>query len=469
MDNQAQLQWDSCLKIIKANLSESSYHTWFSAIRFHDFNSGTLTVRTPSPMIHEFIEVHFRKELRSAIQQVYGSNVKLVFKVVVDDANGFTTDLPMERRSDKVEDLSIIRGNKTPDLLQAQEGKVPQNLNSNLNPNYTFENFMEGACNKLTRSIGQSFADNPTQVTFNPFFIFGASGVGKTHLANAIGTRVKELYPQKRVLYVSAHLFQVQYTDSVRNNKTNDFINFYQTIDILIIDDIQEIAGKSKTLQAFFHIFNHLHQNGRQLIMTCDRPPAQLEGMEERLLTRFKWGMIAELDKPDNKLRKNILLDKMKENGVSMPNNVINYIAANVTDSIRDLEGVITSLQAYSIVYNSEIDLSLAERVVSRSVNMEKKPLTVEGILDKVCEHFHVTTKDIFSTCRKRDIVNVRQISMYLTQKHTKMPYAQIGLLIGKRDHSTVMHSCRMVEKRISIDNDFRQKLEEIESGLNKA
>ena len=468
MNNQNQLQWLRCLENIKANISERAYNTWFSAIHFYRFEDKTLTVRTPSPIIHEFIEEHYRKELRAALLRVYGEGIKLVFKVLVDQSNDLTTDLEMDKRSDKIEVHSAVNVNKTPDAIQTHEGKSPQSLSSNLNPNYTFENFIESSCNRLTRSIGQSFADNPNQVTFNPFFIFGASGVGKTHLANAIGVRVKELYPQKRVLYVSAHLFQVQYTDSIRNNRSNDFINFYQTIDILIIDDIQEIAGKTKTLQAFFHIFNHLHQNRRQLIMTCDRPPSMLEGMEERLLTRFKWGMIAELDKPDNKLRKNILLDKIKSDGLVIPSNVINYIAANVIDSIRDLEGVVTSLQAYSIVYDCDIDLTLAERVVGRSVNMEKKPITVDSILEKVCQHYSVDSKDVFSACRKREITVARQVSMYLTQKHTKLPYARIGQLIGKRDHSTVMHSCRQVEKRISVDKDFRQELEDIENILSK-
>jgi chromosomal replication initiator protein len=340
---------------------------------------------------------------------------------------------------------------------------APQDLDPHLNPNYNFENFILGSSNEFSRTVGETVAKNPAK-TFNPLFLYGPSGVGKTHLTNAIGTRIKELYPEKRVLYLSAHLFQVQYTDAVRTNHTNDFFNFYQTIDVLIIDDIQEFAGMTKTQQTFFHIFNHLHQNGKQLILTSDRAPVMLQGMEERMLTRFKWGLVTELEKPDTELRKNILRNKIHREGLGIPENVIEYIAENVNESVRELEGIITSLLAQSILFKREIDIDLAQRIIKKSVRInENKPVTIDTIIEKVCEHFKFEQSVLHSKSRKREVVQARQVAMYLAKKHTENSASKIGHLIGNRDHATVLHACKNIKDQMAVDKEFSAEIAEIE------
>lgn len=295
--------WNRCLDVIKDNVPETTYNTWFAPIVPLKYEDKTLILQIPSQFFYEILEERFVDLIRKTLYKVIGEGTKLMYNVMVDKTSipNQTVNLEASNRSTAVTPKSIIGGNKAPSFLQAP---AVQDLDPHLNPNYNFENFIEGYSNKLSRSVAEAVAQKPGGTAFNPLFLYGASGVGKTHLANAIGTKIKEIYPEKRVLYVSAHLFQVQYTDSVRNNTTNDFINFYQTIDVLIIDDIQEFAGVTKTQNNFFHIFNHLHQNGKQLILTSDRAPVLLQGIEERLLTRFKWGMVAELEKPTVELRK---------------------------------------------------------------------------------------------------------------------------------------------------------------------
>lgn len=458
--------WERCLKIIGDNLSESSFNTFFKSIIPVEYNGKTLTLGVPSHFVCEYLEEHYLDLLRSTLYRVYGEGTQLVYKILVDKANNQTVEQEASNRSTAVQPREIRKGNTAPNILQAP---AVQDLDPRLIPNYNFENFIEGISNKLSRTAGEAVAQNPAKTSFNPLFIYGPSGVGKTHLINAIGTRIKELYTDKRVLYVSAHLFQVQYTDSVRNNTVNDFINFYQSIDVLIIDDIQEFATLTKTQNTFFHIFNHLHQTGKQLILTSDRPPVMLQGMEERLLTRFKWGLIAEMEKPNVELRKQILWSKVYRDGLKFPEKVIDYIAENVHESVRDLEGIIISLMAHSTIYNREVDIDLAERVIKKAVRMvENKPLSVEDILDKVCDHYQVDISAVFTKTRKREIVQVRQIAMYLAKKHTEASSAKIGQLIGKRDHATVLHACKMVEGQLQVDKGFRNQVEEIEVALHK-
>ena len=336
-------------------------------------------------------------------------------------------------------------------------------MNPQLDPKKTFDNYIEGNSNKLPRTVGLSIAEHPGKSTFNPFFIYGPSGCGKTHLINAIGVQCKRMYPQKRVLYVSARLFQVQFTDSVRQNTTNDFINFYQTIDVLIVDDIQEWVNSPKTLDTFFHIFDHLFRLGKQIILASDRPPVDLVGVKDRLLTRFSCGLIAELEKPNVQLCVDILNSKCRRDGLKIPMEVIQFVAQTANGSVRDLEGVLNSLMAYSIVYNSNIDMHLAERVIKRAVKVDNHPLTIDDILEKVCQHFGVSQQHVISKSRKRDYVQVRQVSMYLAQKYTKMPASRIGQLIGGRDHSTVIHSCSTIEQRLKVDKAFVEELNSIE------
>lgn len=459
--------WNKCLNIIKDNVPESTFKTWFLPIVPLKYEDSTLVIQVPSQFFCEFLEDKFLDLLRHTIHKVIGESTKLTYNIMVDRTSvpNKTMNVEASNRSIAVPSQSSIRenGNKAPNILQAP---APQDLDPHLNPNYNFENFIEGTSNKLARSVADAIAKDPAHTSFNPFFLYGDSGVGKTHLVNAIGVRVRELHPEKRVLYVSAHLFQVQYTDSVRNNTTNDFINFYDTIDVLIVDDIQEIAGLTRTLNTFFHIFNHLHQCGKQLILTSDRAPVSLQGMEERLLTRFKWGMVAELKKPDVELRRDILCNKIHRDGLQFPAEVINYLAENVSDSIRDLEGVVIALMARSTVFNKEIDLDLARQVVGSVAQSEQKVLSIDDIMETVCQHFGLELADIHSKTRKREVVQARQIAMYLAKEHTDFSAAKIGRLIGGKDHATVLHACKMVTGQNQVDKSFHSELETIESAL---
>ena len=397
IENNLKEMWNNCLQVIKDNVPPKSFDTWFAPIEPIKYENNTLFIQVPTHFFYEMLDGPFLNIMRLALEKGIGKDTQLQYKVMVVKEAESTIEVKGSGRSTNVPVRPIQDGNKTPNPMKAI---APQDLDSHLIPNYTFSNFIKGTSNELSRTVGETVAKDPAK-TFNPLFLHGPSGVGKTHLTNAIGTRIKELYPEKRVLYISAHLFQVQYTDSVRTNQFNNFIKFYQGIDVLIIDDIQELAGATKTQQTFFHIFNHLHQNGKQLILTSDRAPVMLQGMEDRMLTRFKWGLVVELEKPDLELRKNILLNKMAYDGLNIPENVVNYIAENVSDSVRELEGIVTSLLAHSIILKREIDMDLAERIVRKSVNCsESKPVTIETIISKVCEHYNIDESAIHTQTR---------------------------------------------------------------------
>lgn len=459
--------WRRCLAVIRDNVPETTFKTWFEPIKALKYEGKALTIGVPSPFFYEFLEENFLDLLRAALYKEIGEGTELMYSVLTDMTNHITVDMEASKRSPVLSaQTAIRRGNETPNVMQAP---APQDLDPHLNPNYNFENFIKGSSNEFSRTVGEAVAKDPAK-TFNPLFLYGPSGVGKTHLVNAIGTRIKESYPEKRVLYVSAHLFQVQYTDSVRTNHFNDFIGFYQTIDVLIIDDIQELAGVTKTQNTFFHIFNHLHQNGKQLILTSDRAPVMLQGMEERLLTRFKWGLVAELERPDKELRKNILCNKIRRDGLAIPEAVIDFIAENVNESVRELEGVINSLLAQSILFKREIDLSLAERIVRKAVKVNEmnKPVTIEEIIRKVCDHYDMEESAIYAKTRKREVVQVRQVAMYLAKKYTETSSSKIGQLIGNKDHATVLHACKMVRDQIEVDKAFKADVEELEASLRR-
>lgn len=466
IENDHVVLWGRCLNLIRDNVPETTFKTWFEPIVPLKYEDKALTIGVPSPFFYEFLEEKFVDLLRAALYKEIGEGTQLMYCILTDKTNHITVNMEGSKRSSALPTQTVIRdGNKAPNPMQAP---APQDLDPHLNPNYNFENFIKGNSNEFSRTVGETVAKNPAK-TFNPLFLYGPSGVGKTHLTNAIGTRIKELYPEKRVLYVSAHLFQVQYTDSVRTNHFNDFISFYQTIDVLIIDDIQEFAGVTKTQNTFFHIFNHLHQNGKQLILTSDRAPVMLQGMEERLLTRFKWGLVAELEKPDVELRKNILRNKIRRDGLNIPETVINYIAENVNESVRELEGIINSLLAQSIIFKRDVDLDLAERIVRKAVRCcESKPVTVEDIIQKVCSHYEIEDSAIHTKTRKREVVQVRQVAMYLAKKHTDSSSSKIGQLIGNKDHATVLHACKIVKDQVEVDKAFKANIEEIEASLKR-
>ena len=462
MQQSHKVLWDNCLRLIRQNVAEQTYRTWFEPIVFESYNDAekTLLVQVPSPYIYEYLEQNYVRLMGWALAKSFNANVKLTYRLVTDKEHRLTQDVESDPGADIEGPQPSVRVNKAPTTLDAV---VPQDLNPQLDPKKNFDNFIEGDSNKLPRTVGLSIADHPGRSTFNPFFIFGPSGCGKTHLINAIGVQCKKTYPKKRVLYVSARLFQVQYTDAVRQNTTNDFINFYQSLDVLIVDDIQEWATSPKTLDTFFYIFDHLFRLGKQIILASDRPPVDLDGVKDRLLTRFSCGLIAELEKPNLQLCIDILNSKCRRDGLKIPADVIQYIAQTANGSVRDLEGVVNQLLAFSIVYNSNIDMRLAERVIKRAVKVDNHPLTVDDILERVCQHYGISQQHVYSKSRKRELVQVRQVSMYLAQKFTKMPASRIGQLIGGRDHSTVLHSCQAIERRLKIDKAFVDELSSIE------
>ncbi len=464
MSNKSYMLWENSLSMIRENVTEQQFKTWFKPIVFESFKeeTKTLLVQVPSPFVYEYLEENYIDLLSKVLTRVYGEGVRLTYRVVTDKAHNLTQVI----QANPVENIDSQRPTARANQARTPLDAAQADLDSQLDPHKSFNNFIEGDSNKLSRSIGLSIAEHPNTTQFNPMFIYGPSGCGKTHLINAIGLRTKQLYPQKRVLYISARLFQVQYTNSVLQNTTNDFINFYQTIDVLIVDDIQEWLNATKTQDTFFHIFNHLFRNGKRIILASDRPPVDLKGMNDRLITRFKCGLIAELEKPNVQLCIDILNHKIHRDGLHIPEEVVQYIAQTANGSVRDLQGVINSLLAYSVVYNSNIDMRLAERVIKRAVTIDDKPLTVDDIMDRVCNHFNVTSTAIASRSRKREYVIARQVSMYLAQKYTKMPASRIGKLVGGRDHSTVIHSCSQIEQRIKVDRNFCEEIESIENSF---
>ena len=460
--------WDNSLLLIKDNVTEDQYNTWFRPIVFESYkpSTKTLLVQVPSPFVYEYLEQNFVDLLSKVLHRNFGDGIRLTYRVVTDQEHKLTQDLEVDPA-----DIAVAE-KKRMQSAQAQAANAPQtpvqqeDIDTQLDPKLTFNNYMEGESNKLPRSVGLSIAEHPNTTQFNPMFIYGPSGCGKTHLVNAIGVKAKQMYPQKRVLYVSARLFQTQYTDAILHNASNDFINFYQSIDILIVDDIQDWAGKAKTLNTFFHIFNHLFRNGKRIILASDRPPVELKDMPDRLITRFSCGLVAELEKPNVKLCEDILCNKIRHDGLKIPTDVVTFIAQTCNGSVRDLQGAVNGLLAYSIVYNSRIDIRLAERVIKRAVKVDEKPLTIDDIVETVCNHYNVTVTAVNSKSRKREYVVARQVTMYLAQKYTKMPASRIGKLVGNRDHSTVIHSCSKVEEQLKVDVAFSEELMSIENAF---
>ena len=454
-------RWGKSLALIRQNVTQQQFETWFKPIVFEHYNEATKTilVQVPSLFVYEYLEENFLNLLKTVLYRSFGEGAQLTYRVVTDKEHKLTQDLEADP-TDAEPRKERSGANQSPSPMDVDKAA---DIDAQLDPHLNFKSYVEGTSNKLARSLGLSIAEHPSQPQFNPMFIYGPSGCGKTHLINAIGLRCKQLYPEKRVLYISARLFQSQFVDANLHSSINDFIRFYQTIDMLIVDDIQEWVNATKTQDTFFHIFNHLFRNGKRILLVSDRPPVDLKGMNERLLTRFSCGLIAELEKPNVELCTDILKAKIRRDGLHIPDEVIRFIASTANGSVRDLEGVVNSLLAYSVVYNSNVDMRLAERVIKRAVKVDDNPLTVDEILDTVCNHFSVTLSAVNSKSRKHDLVIARQVTMYLAQKYTKMPASRIGRLVGNRDHSTVIHSCAQVENRLKVDSSFKEEVNSIE------
>jgi chromosomal replication initiator protein len=474
MDNNNALQvWNECLSFIKDNIKSQAFKTWFVPIKPIKLVGNSLTIQVPSRFFYEWLEEHYIKILRVALVKVLGEDAKLIYDVKMENTYS----------SKKAHTVKIPSSNRKP--LNSQGITVPLDIDkrelrnpfvipgiqkvkieSQLNPNYNFDNFIEGDSNRLARSAGIAVANKPGGTSFNPLLIYGGVGLGKTHLAHAIGVSVKDKYPEKTVLYISTELFIQQYIDSVKSNTRNDFIHFYQMIDVLIVDDVQFLSGKKGTQDVFFHIFNHLHQNGKQVILTSDKAPVDMQEMEQRLLSRFKWGLSAELQAPDYETRISILKNKLYRDGVEMPEEIVEYIAKSIKANVRELEGVLISMIAQSSFNKREFTLHLAKQIVNKFIKNTKKEVSIDYIQKVVSKYFEMDVTTLQSKTRKRHIVQARQLAMYFAKRLTKASLASIGSQIGSRDHATVLHACKTVNNLTETDRQFRTYVEDLTKKL---
>ncbi len=466
MTNELKEMWEECVKIIRDNISRKQYETWFECIGPVSFKDNQLMIAVPSQFVCEYLESNYIDLIYKVITRVFGKGVRLCYSIKEVGSGGNDVEEPSANAGAAGGTRgAATRANEIPDTIAQSD--AASDLDSQLKESYTFDNYIEGDSNRLARSVGMAIAKNPAK-TFNPLFIYGPSGCGKTHLVNAIGWGIKEQHPTLRVLYISAHLFQVQYTNAVRQNKVNDFINFYQTIDALVIDDIQEFAGLSKTQNTFFHIFNHLHLNNKQIILTADRPPIAIQGLEDRLLTRFKWGLQAEIERPTKQLCKDILDHKVKQESLPIPANVVSYIAEKVNGSVRDLEGIINSLMAYSVVYKCDVTMKLADMVLPRFIKVDNAPLSIDEIKSMVCRHYNISETELCSQSRRQPVNQIRQMTAYLASKLTDVSDRQIGENLGGRTHATILHGIRHVKELLEVDEPFRREMEELEDEIKR-
>ena len=448
-----QQQWAQCQTILADNLTTSAYQTWFAPIVPLQYSEGVLVLQVKSQFVVEYIEENYIPLLSSAILRVFGVGTRLEYRVLIDSTSGADMRVPSNG--------APAKNQWTTSSLQQQASDLPK-----LNELYTFDSFIAGEPNKLARTAGLAISKQPGYTAFNPLFIYGGSGVGKTHLACAIGHQVQALHPQARVLYVSANTFKLQFQDARKENRIPDFLNFYQSVDVLIVDDIQYFAGLKGTQDTFFHIFNYLQQSRKQLILTCDRPPVQLRDIEERLLTRFKWGLSAEISRPDYTLRRNILLSKMRRDGIMLSDEVVDFIAMNVRESVRDLEGILASLLAHSTLTDKEIDLALAEKVVSHVVALQPQTITVTDVMMAVSKFYNIPEKALMAQNRSKDIMLARHVAAYLSKKLTDSSLTEIGLRLGKRTHATILHSVAYVREQMEDDAVLRQNIAQLQATL---
>ncbi len=459
--------WSECLSVLREVTSSAEYRTWFAPIQSIDFQENTLTIEVPSDYFRERLEREFLPVLRDTLRSIIGPKAKLVYKVRISNntsvsypsqgtKNITNPDLNFNPESKKNFDLSIVDN-------QAHH----VNINPNLKSHYCFENLIVGNCNKLAATAGLAISEKPGNTPFNPLLLYGGPGLGKTHLSQSIGIKIKELFPDKVVLYVSAYRFQTQYMDAVTvKNKLTDFINFYQSIDVLIVDDVHEFADKKGTQNAFFQIFNHLHQSGKQLILTCDKAPAELKDLDNRLLSRFKWGLSTELSVPDFNTRVSILKDKSFKEGIELPEEVIEYIAHNVNSNIREIEGTLVSLIANATLNNSPITLDLTRDLIKKIVTVKNNELSVNKITETVSNYFQIDSELLLSNTRKREIVQARQIAMYLCRSLINLSLDNIGKEMGGKNHATVLYAYNAVSDLLKVDQSFKNSVNDLEKIL---
>ncbi len=467
-----EIVWNNCLNVIKDNVSPQSFRTWFQPIKAVKLKSSILTIQVPSQFFYEWLEQHYIDLIKKTVKKELGPDGKLEYSIVMDNtynSKPYITKIPSSSKGNiknqpihmpiNINETSIRNPFIIPGLKKIQ-------VDPQLNSNFSFDTFVEGECNRLARSAGYAVAQKPGGTSFNPLLIYGNGGLGKTHLANAIGIEVKNNMQDKTVLYVSADKFQTQFVDAIMDNKKNDFIHFYQSIDVLIIDDVQFFAGKEKTQDAFFHIFNHLHQNGKQIILTSDKAPVDMQGVEQRLLSRFKWGLSADLQSPDLETRIAILKKKLYNDGIDMPYDVVEYIAYSITTNVRELEGALISLLAQSSLNKKNITIDLAKEMLDKFVKNTAREISIDYIQKVVCDYFDIPIELMKSKTRKREIVQARQLAMYFSKQLTKNSLANIGIHCGNKDHATVLHACKTVNNLIDTDKQFRAYVSDIEKKL---
>ncbi|MBQ9576494.1 MAG: chromosomal replication initiator protein DnaA [Muribaculaceae bacterium] len=467
MFNVAQ-QWNRCLDVIKANLPAEQFDVWFAPIVAvdYDLENNRVTLKVPSQFFVEQIEGRYFNILSAAMKKVFGDDVKLTYKYnVVGNDDASSVEQQEDNSSARLKQDLKMRRPRMANPFEHEDAL--DEIDPQLNPRYTFENYCSSMSNKLAVSIGQAIAEHPEVKTYNPLFVFGSTGVGKTHLLQAIGVKLKENYPRMRVLYVSSRVFESQYTTAVLQKKVNDFINFYQSIDVLLLDDIQFLAGKTSTQNTFFHLFNHLHQHQRQLIMSSDCRPSDLDGMEPRLISRFKWGMTVELEKPDYDLRLKFLTMKAAQDGLQISDDVLDFIATNVTESVRELEGIMVALLAHATMLGQDITIDLARSVIGNTVKVSQRQVTFESIAETVADFYNLPTELIYGKSRKREISDARQLVMYLAKKEAQMSSPSIGAKLD-RTHATVLHACTQIEQRMSIEKDFSREVQAITASLTQ-
>ena len=469
MKEAAEKVWSRCLEFIKDNITEQPFNTWFATIVPVELEGNTLKIKVPSKFFCEWLEENYISLLKSAMTFTLGVNSRLVYIV---DTPITKEQLPSTNRPELAKQtLTLATETKDPGLKNpfVIPGIREITVDPQLNLHQNFDNFVEGASNRLARSAGMAVANKPGGTAFNPLFIFGGVGLGKTHLAHAIGVDIKEKYPKKKVLYVSAEKFTQQFISASTakdkdKNTLNDFIHFYQLIDVLIVDDIQFLSGKVKTQDAFFHIFNHLHQNGKQVILTSDKAPVDLFDIEQRLLSRFKWGLSAELQTPDYETRYKILENKFYNDGAEIGEDIIAYLAENIRTNVRELEGVSNSLIAQAAFNRKEYSIELAQSIIDKSVKNNRNDLTIDHIQQIIADYFGLDIESLHSKTRKRNVVQARQLAMFFSKKYTKNSLSTIGSQIGQRDHATVLHACKTVENLIETDRAFKKYVSDLET-----
>ncbi len=465
--------WQNCLEVIRDNVKPISFKTWFEPIVPLKLENNVLTIQVPSSFFYEYIEEKYIDLLSRILRKEIGEDAKLEYNIVMDkntsSSKPYTVKLPTKNKSDISNQQVPIPINNDEKLIKNPfilPGIKKLNIDPQLNPEYSFDNFIEGECNRLARSAGYAVACNPAGTAFNPLFIYSANGLGKTHLCQAIGIEIKKRFPEKIVIYVQAHKFITQFMESIRSNNSNDFVHFYQMMDVLIIDDVQDFAGKERTQDILFHIFNHLHQSNKQLVFTADKPPVELQGFEQRLLSRFKWGLAADLQAPDFETRLAIMKRKTYNDGIEMPDEVLEYISSHITSNIREMEGALVSILAQSTLNKKEITVDLAKQIIDKIVKNTKREVSIDYIQKVVCDYFNIPVESLKSKTRKREIVQARQVAMYFAKTFTKNSLAIIGSIIGGKDHATVLHACRTVHNMLETDKKFKQCLDDIEKKL---